>query len=228
MSDTSDNGWPVLETAPAGTLDWITGKLLPGDVHTIFNYLCREFDEKVEKIDKKNSCGYYKRTIKGNDNVFSNHASGTAIDLNYNKHQYGKANTFTAKQVEAIRKILKDLSGAVRWGGDYKTKDDMHFEIVVNQKGVSDAAKKIGGGNVNSVPVYQPPTAVLKRNTKNDQVKWLQTALNKVMNAGLAIDGSYGPLTETAVKNFQTKNKLAVDGIFGPKSLEKMLTLYKG
>jgi hypothetical protein len=84
--------------------------------------------------------------------------------------------------------------------------------------------------NPDQPPVSNPPipTGTLRNGTKNDQVKWLQTALNKVMNAGLAIDGSYGPLTETAVKNFQKKYTLAVDGIFGPKSLEKMLTLYKG
>jgi hypothetical protein len=72
------------------------------------------------------------------------------------------------------------------------------------------------------------PTGIIKKNDKGEPVIWLQTALNKGMNAGLAIDGNFGPLTETAVKNFQTKNKLVVDGIFGPKSREKMFQIYKG
>jgi hypothetical protein len=75
---------------------------------------------------------------------------------------------------------------------------------------------------------YPKPTGTLKSGAKGDQVKWLQTALNKVMNAGLAIDGSFGPATDTAVRNFQKKYALAVDGSFGPASLNKMLTLYKG
>jgi peptidoglycan hydrolase-like protein with peptidoglycan-binding domain len=92
--------------------------------------------------------------------------------------------------------------------------------------------KNKGGGNkscnCNCCPPYPKPKGTLRRHDKCDQVRWLQEALNNVMKAGLATDGSYGPLTEAAVKNFQKKYDLAVDGIFGPKSLAKMDQVYKG
>jgi len=60
---------------------------------------------------------------------------------------------------------------------------------------------------------------------KGDQVKWVQWSLNKIMNASLGIDGSCGPNTVEAIKAFQKKYGLAVDGSFGSASRGKMTTL---
>jgi peptidoglycan hydrolase-like protein with peptidoglycan-binding domain len=46
-------------------------------------------------------------------------------------------------------------------------------------------------------------------------VQWLQESLNKLANAGLTVDGSYGQRTKTAVENFQKQNGLTVDGWAG-------------
>lgn len=62
----------------------------------------------------------------------------------------------------------------------------------------------------------------LKKGSKGDAVRELQTNLNKIMNAGLDVDGSFGALTEKAVKDFQAKYKLEVDGIYGKNSRNKM------
>ena len=50
--------------------------------------------------------------------------------------------------------------------------------------------------------------------SKGDEVKELQTALN---NAGynLSVDGVFGSKTQAAVKDYQSKNSLKVDGIVG-------------
>lgn len=45
-----------------------------------------------------------------------------------------------------------------------------------------------------------------------DATKWLQEALNLTDNAGLAVDGSYGPKTRAAVEAFQAKHGLVVTG----------------
>ena len=45
--------------------------------------------------------------------------------------------------------------------------------------------------------------------------KWLQGALNNIDNAGLEVDGLYGPKTKAAIEAFQTKHGLVVDGLAG-------------
>jgi peptidoglycan hydrolase-like protein with peptidoglycan-binding domain len=47
-------------------------------------------------------------------------------------------------------------------------------------------------------------------------VRWLQRALRRTRNLGLVVDGNFGPVTETAVKEFQQGAGLAVDGVVGP------------
>lgn len=46
-----------------------------------------------------------------------------------------------------------------------------------------------------------------------DATSWLQGALNAVDNAGLTVDGQYGPKTRAAVEAFQTKQGLHVTGM---------------
>jgi len=54
-------------------------------------------------------------------------------------------------------------------------------------------------------------------------VKEIQATLNRLgvrdMNGNkLAVDGYFGPLTDSSVRNFQTQNGLMVDGIVGPQT----------
>ncbi len=64
--------------------------------------------------------------------------------------------------------------------------------------------------------------------TSGDYVKWLQTALNKADNAGLAVDGQFGSGTTTAVKNFQAKHGLTQDGQAGIATINKLIEVIKG
>ena len=72
-----------------------------------------------------------------------------------------------------------------------------------------------------SVPNTNSNNGSLKRGSKGDKVKELQTKLNKVGN-NLVVDGSFGPATEKAVKEFQKKYNLTVDGIAGPNTIKKL------
>lgn len=136
--------WPVYRTSD-GLVDlaWITGKVAPGDVHYLFNWLCRRFDHDVESIRKDHSWGWAYRPIRGSSKV-SNHAKAIAIDLNAPAHPLGKRGTFTPKQVLAIRAILRELDGVVRWGGDYRVRaDEMHWEVNASPAAVAAVVRKL-------------------------------------------------------------------------------------
>jgi hypothetical protein len=106
-----------------------------------------EFDKRVEDIDNARGTvddgAWNYRTISGSTQ-YSNHASATAIDLNWTKHPLGSYGTFTAQQVQIIHQILAECSWAVRWGGDYSgRKDEMHFEINTDWAGCQRASDTI-------------------------------------------------------------------------------------
>lgn len=61
----------------------------------------------------------------------------------------------------------------------------------------------------------QPANQNLYYGSKGEAVKDLQTDLNQ-LGYNLAVDGDFGSKTQAAVKDFQKKNKLTVDGIVGP------------
>ena len=64
----------------------------------------------------------------------------------------------------------------------------------------------------------------LKRNnstTANQNVRYLQQSLLK-NGYPVATDGFFCPKTEQAVIKFQKENKMAVDGIVGPKTWNKL------
>ncbi|BFU48029.1 peptidoglycan-binding domain-containing protein [Krasilnikovia sp. MM14-A1004] len=60
------------------------------------------------------------------------------------------------------------------------------------------------------------PTCELTRGQSNAGVRGLQFTLNHCYNAGLTIDGKFGPGTESALRAAQRKVGAKVDGRFGP------------
>lgn len=144
----SQNGWTVDAAGSQQDRTAVAGVTFPngvrrGDVATVLFYVARRFHAEVEPLKAGTCWGWFNRPIRGATSI-SNHASGTAIDLNADKHPLGKVGTFSAAKVRAIRRILADCDGVVRWGGDYSgRKDEMHFEINVSSSRVAELAKKI-------------------------------------------------------------------------------------
>lgn len=62
----------------------------------------------------------------------------------------------------------------------------------------------------------------LSYGSRGDEVKKLQQALNSTGKYTLDVDGSYGPATQSAVRDYQTQNGLKVDGIAGNETLGKL------
>lgn len=71
-----------------------------------------------------------------------------------------------------------------------------------------------------NLPVFSDPSVgasqmfpgVLTLNSIGQGVKLVQQALDNLENAGLTVDGGYGPLTQAAVKNWQQAHNLPVTG----------------
>ena len=148
---TSPNGWPAGEDRKALGIESF---VVPGTkikfacakaVAPLLVNFAKDFHEWVEPIDEGqlDDWGYAFRMTRGSDKVLSNHSSGTAIDLNAIKHPLGKSNTFNQAQRNTITLLITKYGLA--WGGNYKRrKDDMHFEIALNQDEVKTKIKELG------------------------------------------------------------------------------------
>lgn len=136
---TSQNNWPALEPGSSRLHKWV----VPGtDRHFVLRngsagfLLCHFilwYHEVVHKLNEKGAVwdewAYAYRAVRGQTRGLSNHASGTAVDLNATKYPLGRAlMPFVKKRL--IWAKLKMYRGCIRWGGDYEgRKDEMHFEI---------------------------------------------------------------------------------------------------
>jgi hypothetical protein len=133
----SQNGWPVL--LPAETQVWsindgpVHFRLAKGDAGFVLAHFALWFAEEVERIqgDTWDDWGYAVRPIRGVADVVSNHASGTALDINAQAHPLGVRHTFTDRQVwDLTQRLRRRYGGLIRWGGTYQRRaDEMHFEI---------------------------------------------------------------------------------------------------
>lgn len=155
---TSQNGWSAnditltdVQTIPS-TARKI--RLRKGDAGFLLRRIGQFVDQHVENIDEptQDDWGYAERPIRGRV-ALSNHASGTALDLNATKHPLAVTGTWSAAERVAIHAHLadyKDPSGGknvIRWGEDYTgRKDGMHFEIVGDAAAVARVAARLRGG----------------------------------------------------------------------------------
>lgn len=143
----------------------VSSRLVPGTTRrlTVRNgpagdlllWVAAQFDKLVEDIEQGilDDWGYAERPIRGGTEL-SNHASGTAIDLNATAHPLATdppAN-FSAAEIARIREIVGRTQGCVRWGGDYSgRKDGMHFEIVRDEAACARALSALTSGEEDDV-----------------------------------------------------------------------------
>lgn len=163
----SQNGYSAGNEHLLTTIEIPGGRLRvrKGPVAVIFEYLAQRFNDEVEPIKGPvlDDWGYAYRDIRDGVSL-SNHASGTAIDLNAVQHPLGRSNTFAPHEVDAIHAILRDLDGVVRWGGDYSgRKDEMHFEINASAKRVTEVAARIQEDVVQDADIQRIVDAVVAR-----------------------------------------------------------------
>ena len=150
------NGWAY----PAKRL---VTKQVPGTKRNLtLNYECAplllalasDYSRTVRAIDQGpvDDAGYCDRDARAAKGNKSNHANGTAMDLNWSEEgaqnsAWGKKFFSTLKAKAAVAVIKKRYGSCVQWGGDWNSfKDYMHWEIKpgVSPAMVADLTKKLG------------------------------------------------------------------------------------
>lgn len=239
------NGWRVLTRAQCVDLA-VPGGVLP--VHPalgpIFADLAQQFHTRVEPLEWPGCWGWADRPIKGGT-VRSNHASGTAIDLNAPRHPQGVAagKTYTRAQVSAISSILARYGGLIVWGGGWSLPDTdgMHFELRPGAtfEQVTALAAKLAGTPAPAPPAPPPAPAgwpgpdlsgrgpalrgqATEPQSNGPRVAALQTFLRDrypLYAKGLEVDGWYGPQTSAALAEFARRSSIrGADGLnIGPQ-----------
>lgn len=230
---TSQNGWSVL-SSPSQTHQWVIPganrsiRLRPGHAGFVLAHFLLWFHEVIERIDKGiyDDWGWAYRAIRGKSTGFSNHASGTAVDIDATKHPLSARGTFKPWQYVRIRAHLLWMNGVIRWGADYSgRKDEMHFEINKGTKATYALAKRLAntprGKRIRKAnPAYRPlisrkpGTRDLKQGDRGEDVAYVQRRV------GVTADGIYGPNTAQAVQRWERAQKkkypgLLVDGVVG-------------
>jgi hypothetical protein len=145
----SQNGWPVIldpydERLVA--LPGVTGGVRAGDVATVLGNVVARIDAEIAPVEETSSWGWAHREVRGGGDV-SNHASGTAVDVDAPQHPMGEEGTFAPDELATLRSILEDVAPAVVWGGDFDgRKDEMHFEVVGGPDVVAEVAARLTAG----------------------------------------------------------------------------------
>jgi len=146
---TSQNGFLANNRSLIATLT-VAGVAFPvrkGACGELLMWAAERWHNEVEPLVPGTCWGYAERQIRGGTEL-SNHASGTAIDLNAPQHPLSTepSSNFSAAQIQAIRRIIADAKGALRWGGDYTgRKDGMHIEIDAPEAEVAAVLAEVNG-----------------------------------------------------------------------------------
>ena len=133
---TSQNGWPAHPDPEVVKLVRMTIPLRSGksvalplraETAPALVEMIRWWDATVEPVNPGDTGSYSYRPIRGYSQL-SNHASGTAIDINGSQHKLGARGTVSPEIATAISAKAKSLG--LRWGGNYRNRaDEMHFEV---------------------------------------------------------------------------------------------------
>ena len=181
---------------------------------------------------------YHYRKIRGATR-WSAHAFGAALDMSYRRDDDHPTAPTRKDITDVIIPWLEanaDTLGLQRihdyWGRRYwqvgrgwinrppgGRNDHLHLEVSEESWGWDTPIKERDGAPApaKAAPVY--PGTVTKRGSKaKARVKVIQAQLaERNYNVG-PVDGDFGPMTEAAVKAFQTDAGLEADGLVGPNT----------
>ncbi len=148
----SQNGYPANDISLTAVYHPIGPdrpfRMRKGACAEALSYVIRQFHARVQLVNVGtfDDWSYAERPVRGGTDL-SNHASGTAVDLNASLHPLGTSPSanFSEHQIATIYTILNEVSDVVRWGGSYTGRQDpMHFEINAPESRVSAVVANLG------------------------------------------------------------------------------------
>lgn len=134
----SENGYPALSADSPFLYTWniptkegvVRIRMRNGSAGFLLAFAVSLWAQFIEPVFGKvlDDWGWAYRVVRDGV-VLSNHASGTAVDINATRHPLGRVGTVL--KAALWRTLLATrLRGLLRWGGDYHNrKDEMHTEV---------------------------------------------------------------------------------------------------
>ncbi|HUQ58913.1 M15 family metallopeptidase [Lentzea sp.] len=129
-ASTSANGWPLRHKDIAQFKVEGSGAVVAlrsGDVATVLLHVARRFHYEVAPLRP----GQISQT-GGSAPFESNYLSGTAFAIRPDLYPAGAKGNFFPHELAAVRDVLAECEGIVRWGGDFKkSPKEGHFQLDV-------------------------------------------------------------------------------------------------
>lgn len=149
------------------------------------------------------------RFVRGSTSNISNHSWGTAVDLKIEGVLDRRGNDKVQVGLARIAPIFNRHGWF--WGAAFTIEDGMHFEVSKQKMTEWQQQGLLLEGRT-------PPTRpAIRFGDRGEQVALLQRALN-ARGERLVADGIFGPATQAAVIDFQSRSGLEPDGIVGRRT----------
>jgi hypothetical protein len=121
------------------------------------------------------------------------------------------------KYIISNRRIAAGTDGPQPWAwrpynGTNPHNHHVHISVKADRAYYDDTTPWAFDVASRSAAIYVVPRPTLRRGSKGDDVRRLQSLL------AVGVDGDFGPKTEGSVKQFQVRKKLTADGIVGPQT----------
>lgn len=102
-----------------------------GDVEIVLVHVIRRFHYEIDALDRGDVVGWRPPDRVAKERAESNQASGTAVQIRPGHYPPGARGGFYPQEQLALRDVLAELGGVVRWGGDDPMPDESLFSIDV-------------------------------------------------------------------------------------------------
>ncbi|WP_152978093.1 hypothetical protein [Curtobacterium sp. S6] len=145
----STNGWPIIDSPPSVAVEGSSHEIrvAEGMPAALLTYVARRYHYEIHELEAGDLVSHTADRMIS-DSFESNYLSGTAISIRAKQHPVGAQDTYFVRELRVIEDILRELDGAVVWGGHFTNPAPAHFEIAQSpasrtvEKAAIDAAAK--------------------------------------------------------------------------------------